>query len=94
MNMQTDAGYSSLIIASEHGHCDIVKLLIEKGAQMNMQTNAGHSALMIASEYRHRDVVKLLLEKGSEVIMQANIGPEEDRHGSKVLIKIHHIEGL
>ena len=60
-----------MIVASEYGYCDLVKLLIEKGAEMNMQTNKLQSALFIASCNGHIDVVKLLMERGAKMTVEA-----------------------
>ncbi len=67
MNMQNNDGLSALMIASENGHSNVIKVLIEKGAQVNMQNNDGLSALMIASENGHSNVVKVLIEKGAQL---------------------------
>jgi ankyrin repeat protein len=49
----------------------IVKVLLDKGADVN--TNAGHygNALQAASRGGHQEIVKLLLDKGVEVDAQA-----------------------
>ena len=65
---------SALLSASEEGHYEAVKVLIESGAEVNMQNNTGYSALMGASQHGHCDVVKLLIEKGADVNMQTKIG--------------------
>ncbi|XP_064402664.1 uncharacterized protein LOC135348400 isoform X9 [Halichondria panicea] len=74
VNMQDNDGWSALNVASQNRHSDVVKVLIEKGAQVNIQLNDGRSALMIASQYGHSDVVKILIEKGAQVNIQLNDG--------------------
>ena len=65
--MWEDDRWSALMIASHDGHTEVVKLLLDKGAQVNMQGKDGGSALMIASQNGHTEVVKLLLDKGAQV---------------------------
>lgn len=53
-----------LFIASAQNYSDIVKLLLEKGADVNTQTNDGRIPLFIASIQNYSNIVKLLQEKG------------------------------
>jgi ankyrin repeat protein len=54
-------------LASNHGHVDVVKLLLEKGADMTVRNREGWTPLHSASNSGHIDVVKLLLEKDADV---------------------------
>ncbi|PMD56795.1 ankyrin, partial [Hyaloscypha bicolor E] len=49
--------------ASGNGHIDVVKLLLEKGADVNAAEQDGQTPLRWASESGHVNIVKLLLEK-------------------------------
>jgi ankyrin repeat protein len=55
---------SALSDASEGGHLEIVKLLLEHGANVNAQNKY---AVRMASKNGHFNVVKLLLESGADV---------------------------
>ena len=55
------------MVATIHGHEEIVKLLIDHGAEVNRTGKAGGTALMAASLQGHGEIVKLLIEKGAEV---------------------------
>ncbi|MHC4198596.1 MAG: ankyrin repeat domain-containing protein [Planctomycetota bacterium] len=46
---------------------EIVRLLIEKGADANARDKRGRTPLHNAAQYRHPDNVKLLLENGADV---------------------------
>ena len=64
----------ALLNASGRGHLDVVRLLLENGADVNAADISGNTALMRASENGHTDVVRLLLEKGVDVNAVYNHG--------------------
>ena len=43
------------MLASQNGHTEVVKLLLEKEAQVDMQGKDGGSALMLASQNGHTE---------------------------------------
>jgi len=45
----------------------VVKLLLDKGADLNSKNNDGHTALIAAAKYGRDSVVKLLLGKGANI---------------------------
>ena len=55
---------SPLILAAKHGHRDVVKLLINRGAVPDLTSYHGITPLRFAAEQGHRDVVELLLNRG------------------------------
>ncbi|KAJ3846857.1 ankyrin repeat-containing domain protein [Lentinula lateritia] len=61
---------NALQAASCEGHDSIVKLLLEKNADVNAQGGAYGNALYAASYKEHDSVVKLLLEKNADVNAQ------------------------
>jgi ankyrin repeat protein len=60
-----------LIIAAFNGCKDIVKMLLDAGANIDHKNDQGENALISAVQEGHTDVVKLLLEEGADVT-QAN----------------------
>jgi uncharacterized protein len=46
---------------------EVVKLLLEKGADVNIKANDGTAALIMASENRYTEIVKLLLAAKADV---------------------------
>ena len=56
---------NALYAASARGHEQIVKLLLDKDADVNAQGGHYGNALQTASEGGHEQVVKLLLDKGA-----------------------------
>ncbi|MGL9757811.1 MAG: ankyrin repeat domain-containing protein [Wolbachia sp.] len=59
--------YTLLTIAAEYGHVDIVKVLLEKGANVNEKDFHGCTALHFAAKYGHVDIVEVLLKEGAKV---------------------------
>ena len=56
VDLQKENGWCALMSASQNGHTEVVKILLENGAQVDLQNN-GFSALMIASLNGHAEVV-------------------------------------
>nr|QBK92123.1 MAG: F-box domain and ankyrin repeat protein [Pithovirus LCPAC304] len=54
---------TALLWASKGGHTDVVRLLLEHGANPNLKNNAGYSARKSAKQYKHADIVQLFSDK-------------------------------
>ncbi|MHC4687433.1 MAG: ankyrin repeat domain-containing protein, partial [Planctomycetota bacterium] len=65
-------------MAAQNGYTEIVKLLLEKNADVNLKrTSDGLTALWMAAQDGHTEIVKLLLEKNADVNLKCtNGGPE------------------
>jgi len=63
-----------LIDASFYGYLDIVKILIEAGADVNTKNFFGYTPLLWASIYNHKEVVNLLIEAGADINAKNNYG--------------------
>ena len=75
MNMQTREGKSALMLASSNGHCDVIKLLLEKGAKVNLQDSNGQTSLIYASMCGKTEVVQLLIKYNADTsIMETLTG--------------------
>ncbi|MDQ7055528.1 MAG: ankyrin repeat domain-containing protein [Persephonella sp.] len=63
-----------LIVASQLGDIDRVRLAIAKGADVNYQDEKGGTALHWAVFYGHKDIVKLLLMQGADPLIKDRNG--------------------
>ncbi|MCD6047386.1 MAG: Ankyrin [Gammaproteobacteria bacterium] len=57
---------------------DILKLLLDKGADVNAQNDFGKTALMYAIQYGNLDAVKILIDHGANVNLATYKLPEAD----------------
>lgn len=60
-------GWSELHLAAKHNHIEIVKLLLDFGADIN-QTGPEGNAINIAALHGHRALLEFLLSKGAKLI--------------------------
>ena len=56
---------TALAVAAENGHLDVVRVLVNQGADMEMADSVGYTPLINASFNGHLDVVRYLLEQGA-----------------------------
>jgi len=68
VNSTTDGRWpwSPLMYASEEGHLDTVRLLVERGADVNQQDLDYSCSITLAAEENHWDIVEFLLENGAD----------------------------
>ena len=72
-----DYGRTPLSWAAEKGHEAVVKLLLEKGADVESKDrHYGQTPLSWAARSGHEAVVKLLLEKGADVESKDDVWPD------------------
>ena len=56
-----------MLIASGHGHVDVVRALIEGAADIDKAMNGGTTPLYVASQNGHVEVVRALMEGGADM---------------------------
>ncbi|MDA1164824.1 MAG: ankyrin repeat domain-containing protein [Planctomycetota bacterium] len=67
-------GSTPLSSAALHGHLEIVKLLIQRGAKVDATNEDGNTPLHVAAFLCRTDVVQLLLEKGASALTKNKRG--------------------
>lgn len=54
------------MVAAQQNRIEIMKLLLQRGAELNTKNIMGDTALILAARENHRDAVRLLIESGAE----------------------------
>jgi ankyrin repeat protein len=67
INGQDVSGRTALLEAAWGGSADIVKVLLERGADPNIADKSGFTPLMRAVEGGHLPIVSVLVERGADV---------------------------
>ena len=63
------------MLAASHGRLDMVRLLVEAGADVNIRDEDGSTALMCSAEHGHAHIVKYLLQNPeTDVLAKDNDG--------------------
>ncbi len=73
LNAKDEYGRTSLHLASREGYFDIVKYLIERGADVNIDDDINCTPLHLASRWGRLDCAKYLVEHGADVNIMGGI---------------------
>ncbi|RYP73656.1 hypothetical protein DL771_003544 [Monosporascus sp. 5C6A] len=60
-------GQTPLLWAAENGRLAVLKLLLEKGAQIEVRDEDGKTPLILATEQGHEAIARLLIENGAQI---------------------------
>ncbi|KAJ8033227.1 Ankyrin-1 [Holothuria leucospilota] len=74
VNRQSKNGWSPLLLASEEGHVDTVKQLLQYNARVDVFDEHGKAALHLAAERGHREVALILLSSKAFVNAKSKLG--------------------
>jgi ankyrin repeat protein len=77
VNQPDDSGYMPVHIASDArsvNHTEIVRLLIEHGADINVKNRVGHTPLYYAVKYKNINLIRELIEHGANVTERDDFG--------------------
>jgi ankyrin repeat protein len=74
LDREDEDGDRPLASAAWHGHLGMVRLLLERGANINATGDGGDTALHLAALWGHYEVLALLLDKGAETNSRDHYG--------------------
>uniref|UniRef100_A0A4W5NB15 KN motif and ankyrin repeat domains 3 n=1 Tax=Hucho hucho TaxID=62062 RepID=A0A4W5NB15_9TELE len=70
----SQAGQTALMLAVSHGRQEMVRALLDCGAEVNVKDDEGSTALMCASEHGRAEIVSLLLDQpGCDISIVDNV---------------------
>ncbi|MDT4897300.1 MAG: hypothetical protein QOH25_2377 [Acidobacteriota bacterium] len=75
LDASNDTGWTALMIATIEGHVDVVRVLLEYGAEVSAENNRGWTALRFAVSMDETEILYMLLAAGAE----ANIADHEGK---------------
>jgi len=76
-NEKNSQGSPVLIVAANRGYSDLVRLLLERGANINARRKDGDTALMVAIEEEHSEIACQLIRKGAAIDTTSRSGGME-----------------
>ena len=74
VNIESQSGWSALLIAVNKNELNIVRLLIANDAHINHQNKFGTTPLMVASQRNHTSLIRELLQLGANPDLVNNEG--------------------
>ena len=66
LNLKSKWGRTALMRASSKGYANIVKVLVNAGADLNIKDNRGRTALTYANQRGHKSIVQILKAAGAK----------------------------
>ena len=67
LSLKPYGGYTMLIFAATYGHLDILKYLVELGADVNEASDNGETPLLRACHFNRIDLLAYLISKGANL---------------------------
>jgi ankyrin repeat protein len=74
INARNEHGVSALMRAAENGQVQMVRALLEDGADPNLTRNDNFTALTLAAFFGHTEVVRVLIEHGARTDVATRFG--------------------
>ena len=73
-NAKDQHGFGPLHEAAQHNHKGMVKMFLEKGANINLTTNKNETPLLLSIAKGYSDVAKILIKNGADLELKDDSG--------------------
>jgi ankyrin repeat protein len=74
LDVTNNRGRTPLHLATDNNHIEIVRILLDSGADPSLANDGGWTALHIAADKGHEDIVDLLLRRGVDINAETKLG--------------------
>lgn len=74
INARNEHGMTALMRAASHGHVQVVRVLLEHGADPNVRRNDNFTALSLAAFFGHAEIVETLMRHGANAQVATRFG--------------------
>ena len=68
--MEEGNGHTPLLLACENGHINVVKALLQNGANVNEKSRDGSTVLHLAAQNGQIDLLEILMKIGMEEMLR------------------------
>ena len=83
LNKRNIGGATALHIAARKGNIEIIKILVNNGADLNIKDNEGWTPLMRAASNNNSEIVSELIAKGANANLKNNLGQTAILHSTQ-----------
>ena len=74
INARNEHGMTALMRAAYHGRVQLVRVLLEHGADPNVTRNDNFTALSLAAFFGHAEIVEILVQRGAKTDVATRFG--------------------
>src|SRR6185503_18180664 len=74
INARNEHGMTALMRAAYHGRVQMVRVLLEQGADPNVSRNDNFTALSLAAFFGHAEIVDILMQRGANTNVVTRFG--------------------
>ncbi|MBU7572384.1 MAG: ankyrin repeat domain-containing protein [Hydrogenophaga sp.] len=86
INARDGAQRTPLMLAVEESRLDLVRYLLDEGAEINLRDHLGNTALHLAGGFEQKGIAQLLKARGADETLRNNAGVAAERAGGRTAV--------